>query len=575
MSNNLSLNYNRNKLLNSEYSINFNSNILTLIGENGCGKSAILEKIFEDGIENIEGKNTVVCYTSGKNESFSTAFKQYINNINNIFTKNYEENLLLNSVNRFYFTESWIRVLVFFATSLKNGKTRQYLEGSNTITDRTNLKLNLSFEIPKSYTRIIEEALKIEETEPRHQSLRKSFYHRIITRLAETKIDQNYEETISYKKQKIQLNSFEVGELFGLDVKEIFTFLSVASIDNRFLTFNDSILKFDNGLELSDLSDGEYQFLVIFSIIDLFDAEETLLLLDEIDSHLHFDNIKRLWKELKSFNGHIATTTHIADSILCNDIKNLKPVKYGKVENEIVVDYLLKRLNTLTESKEYEFKVAAQAEYLALVENKNDWIRFRELVKIKVPDFNEEIFKKIHYIECSSGYSTHNQEFADSKKQWIAKFKEVNRNTCKTKVIFFICDRDNLPLESFNQDGVSIASENNIVFKNQKKCDVLAWKRKEIENYYLSYTLLSSHNLIDEVNEMLPQRNHIRENDLMDIEPIRTLEIKDIIKTLFCLDQGIDEEKMIQITKDIPASEISEDIEKMYNYIKNKLQRTP
>jgi hypothetical protein len=47
-------------------------------------------------------------------------------------------------------------------------------------------------------------------------------------------------------------------------------------------------------LEFEQLSDGEYQLLSIYALIDLFDSENTIFLFDEIDSHLHFNNINKL-----------------------------------------------------------------------------------------------------------------------------------------------------------------------------------------------------------------------------------------------------------------------------------------
>jgi predicted ATPase len=61
------------KYIQNEQNINFSDrNICTLIGENGSGKSTILESIFNKYIEEDDKK--VICFTSGQNELFYSIF---------------------------------------------------------------------------------------------------------------------------------------------------------------------------------------------------------------------------------------------------------------------------------------------------------------------------------------------------------------------------------------------------------------------------------------------------------------------------------------------------------------------
>ncbi len=53
-----------NKLHQAEQVVSVNNNILTLIGENGCGKSAILESVFEQYLENNDVN--LICFSSGQ-----------------------------------------------------------------------------------------------------------------------------------------------------------------------------------------------------------------------------------------------------------------------------------------------------------------------------------------------------------------------------------------------------------------------------------------------------------------------------------------------------------------------------
>jgi len=58
--------------------------------------------------------------------------------------------------------------------------------------------------------------------------------------------------------------------------------------------------------------------------------------------------------------------------------------------------------------------------------------------------------EKVEFIKCASGYGSHNEEFAKNKKDWVGNFDRVNGRDIETKNIFFVCDRDNLPLSSIN-----------------------------------------------------------------------------------------------------------------------------
>ncbi|WP_369686215.1 AAA family ATPase [Photobacterium kishitanii] len=72
------------------------------------------------------------------------------------------------------------------------------------------------------------------------------------------------------------------------------TFFTQATDNDYFFNRSSMKLEFNNSLSLSDLSDGEYQILFIYALLDLFDSEDTLFLLDEVDSHLHYKNIENL-----------------------------------------------------------------------------------------------------------------------------------------------------------------------------------------------------------------------------------------------------------------------------------------
>lgn len=53
--------------------------VATLIGENGSGKSSILQSVFEQRLAGRDHKNLkVVCFSSGQNENYSAKFSAYL-----------------------------------------------------------------------------------------------------------------------------------------------------------------------------------------------------------------------------------------------------------------------------------------------------------------------------------------------------------------------------------------------------------------------------------------------------------------------------------------------------------------
>ena len=299
------------KHINMAQHIDFNgSNICTLIGGNGSGKSTILESIFSSYIdeENLQReqeeslRDTYRCITfsSGQNELFSKVFNDYERNL-----KRYKSDG--NGVIRsFYFDYGWSKLLIFFATSLKsNGLVRKYLlehDYINVIENSDNSTfMRMGFRVRKPLVdRIINDHNKEEHGEFVESSLIRSLYLRYLEKIVRAKIDPDY--SFSEKDyirnitcRNVVIKATEARLIFNDNINEIFTFFARATgtwLSN--FELEEISLLFKNHLELRQLSDGEYQLLSIYALIDLFDDKNTIFLLDEVDSHLHYENIKKL-----------------------------------------------------------------------------------------------------------------------------------------------------------------------------------------------------------------------------------------------------------------------------------------
>lgn len=356
----MELTISKNKIHQFPQTLTLDSSVMTFVGENGCGKSAILESIFTDHLEDNQEDTRLITFSSGNNESFSSIFQNSIRRKQRFVVNNSDdEEKFENAINAFYFDKGWVRFLIFFATALKrDGKTIEYLKSKDLIDTNADgvdisTKIGFPFRVRRAYNHKIVRAiaLEAEDFEYEQKSIRKTFFHQFLTKLTEkihsSDFDFEADDSRIVKAWK-WFNAKDAALVLGTDTNKIFSFLAWASLYNQFIFIDECGLYFKGDLELNQLSDGEHQLLAIYSLVDLFDSENTLFLLDEVDSHLYYRNIQKLWNVFGTIDGKVITTTHSADSIILNEFSNIKLVQAGKIEEETVANQILDRLESLS-----------------------------------------------------------------------------------------------------------------------------------------------------------------------------------------------------------------------------------
>lgn len=137
--------------------------VATLIGENGSGKSSILQSVFEQRLAGRDHENLkVVCFSSGQNENYSEKFSAYLSR-----ERQAGRELKLDC---FYFDKSWSKLLIFLATAIKrSGKVRSFLVEHGYVTESQQDKDDLTtifkcvFKVDKNYIARVKDALRREE----------------------------------------------------------------------------------------------------------------------------------------------------------------------------------------------------------------------------------------------------------------------------------------------------------------------------------------------------------------------------------------------------------------------------
>ena len=578
--------------------------IATLIGENGSGKSSILQSVFEQRLAGTDHENLkVVCFSSGQNENYSAKFSTYLNR-----ERKAGRGL---SLECFYYDKSWSKLLIFLATAIKRkGKVRAFLaernyvveteinEGSDREKDDLSTILKCSFKVDKNYIARVQDALSREER-GEADTLRATPYFRSLESFITNLISRSYEFEEPFRKQSINITANELIQVSFDYPRRVqagddeagapnaqatswdpeVAFFTQAADNNYFIDKSRCKLVFNGNIELDQLSDGEYQLLFLYALIDLFDSDSTLFLFDEADSHLHYKNVEKLWALLHSIRGHAITTTHLLDSISAkeNRIEHLKVVEKGRISEDNKIKQLINRLSVLSRAKSVEFEVCGKLPNIALLDDYNDWVIFTKLATRAGLDIDQ--LSTVYAMKKSSSYTTASETFGKRKIDWIHSLSKIESPLLTTK-IFMICDRDEAVLDWNAANGVQVNGQiyrdllNAVQWPQRMRVApyLLAWKRREIKNYLLSYTALAHHNLLSQINNGdIAQRNHLQPNNPNDNDDIRRLNVKDTINPLINTTEGLDPEKLQTYIDLIPPAEISEDITNMYNFIIGKL----
>lgn len=588
--------------------VDFNgSNICALIGGNGSGKSTILESIFSNYIdkENIQREQEAslrethrcITFSSGQNELFSGVFNNYERNLNRYRS---DGNDVIRS---FYFDYGWSKLLIFFATSLKStGLVRQYLVEHSYIDvvdnkdNSTFIRMGLRVRKPL-VDRIINDHLREERGEFVENSLIRSLYLRYLEKIIKAKIDPDYsfrdkESIDKIVSTNIWIKATEARRIFNDDLDEVFTFFARATgtwLSN--VQLEEIALFFKNSLELRQLSDGEYQLLSIYALIDLFDNKNTIFLLDEVDSHLHHKNIGHLWQALKCVKGNVISTTHISESILLNDLNDISYVENGLITNDHLARELINKVSGIIQYEPFRYQLTAKLRNIVLIDDELDWEIFKRLARIKIGSSVDHVLCKIVPIKETSGYNFENQLFGDKKIDLVQKIKIFSdTNRCSLLNIFMVCDRDEYPITSINSNSVECRKTTKLTpfmddirsFNNITKSYLLSWRRREILHYLLSFSMLKHFNKLPDlqniasyINDNHAGNNFDSDNNVINAPKASVKFIKELMYVVERDDNivSVNYNKIDEVISKIPSEEISEDIVLMYEFIKDKIER--
>lgn len=127
---------------------------------------------------------------------------------------------------------------------------------------------------------------------------------------------------------------------------------------------------FINGISFDNLSEGEKKLILIETITQILGDENSLVLLDEPDAHVHIENKKKILETITQYNGQTILTTH---SPIFIDMMNQEDIRY--VESGSIVN--MDRIKTITKISEgrisiLEGALVATAKKMIITEGPDD-----------------------------------------------------------------------------------------------------------------------------------------------------------------------------------------------------------
>lgn len=451
-----------------DFNMDFSNNNLTmLIGNNGSGKSNILEAISSIFCEifvelkqsfafnlvyEIKQKTIFI-----QKQSPRAKIKYFVNNIENEKITLVNNDLLPKKIISMYSGDESRLWNNYYKKSYK-----MWLKNIHSG------KPNDMIYIDKNYWNIALFSLMLSDNDEDKEYLKNelgiSNFEKVIFKFDVSKIENSKDARLTEFIEKVNDNycsqitmlldeSIIEDYKFYWSSKEIFDILNNASMakNNRLITSIEMFFSFNNeakNLTIEDLSEGQNKKLLLKSIFDFIAFENTILLLDEPDAHLHEIAKNSLYDYLNEYSSehyrqiiittHSAMLTHLAKSESIKMLNCDNDIPY--IENNTEVDMVAKLTDNVWSKVEQNIFLNSLRP-LILTEGIIDLNYIKEASSLFENDYNIKF-------DCLPFNG------ADNAKDFLQLIQKINKTQRKIIVLF---DRDKKGQENLSK----IVTENN------------------------------------------------------------------------------------------------------------------
>lgn len=514
--------------------VTFRSGLNLFIGANGSGKSSLLEAVYEE-ISKKKSQLRVVAFSSGQNENYSEIFDSFRRRAKRSPTVlNSKSGYLHNLV----FTREWAPLLIVMAayahSSYKRdeikGRVNRFLVKRGYIISDLGLKVRGSARLNslKSQTkagqshlyRLMAKLLDVFDLKDAGTSWRQISVslldpgeHSLATQLDDglyRSIAQVVDIfSVFEDHEEVNSGSARLNAIFNF-----FSAVELAALDNQNIELSRSslLIKNANG-DFSDksLSDGEYQLLMTYAILDLFEFGQNIIILDESDSHVHQRMLPEMWDAITSSQVPVLTTTHNPTSLKYAVSGFVRGLRDGKIQDGVAVYKDIAEIldNSATTGRVIALGLRNHSSVLVL-DSAKDWAIFIALAKRKLGKKFNPLLDSLVVYECSASqnerYGNENARvrFAKTVCETLAseELSSQERRSVQLKKIILLNDRDELAfgtnryLKGKNYQVIKEDSRNDLFTSannGEPRISVmhLFWHFREIENYLLTREVLS------------------------------------------------------------------------------------
>lgn len=263
-----------------------------------------------------------------------------------------------------------------------------------------------------------------------------------ITNIENIQFDINSQNYANYKESPVLtfIDSLNQNPIFTLEnfkallekqainIDTLFMYLYIAFSPKESKILNAITIRFNGNQTIKDLSEGQKKLLLIKAALEFTGSEDTLFLLDEPDAHIHTENKIKLVDIIKQYtsNREIILTTHSPSLAAYMDIKHILSLGLDDSGLLICADKDKCRLiadltNNLWSIDKQNAFITSTKNITLLVEGKTDKIHIEEAfkrLKSDYPNLDFDVFamnSSEHIREVLIGLSC-------SELQWNKKF---------------------------------------------------------------------------------------------------------------------------------------------------------
>ena len=195
--------------------------------------------------------------------------------------------------------------------------------------------------------------------------------------------------TIDAKDAKDAKDEYTLDELQekikNYDINEVFKYLYIAFIPKYKKILQNITIEYNNNLNIEDFSEGEKKMILVKAALEFAAQEDSLFILDEPDAHIHLSNKIQIRNVLEEYqqNRQIIITTHSPTLTKAIPKEGIYCLEKGKVKEFKDIVEITKYLA----NKEDIYKLLFSKSNILIVEGKTDDKYIKKAIELYKDDY--------------------------------------------------------------------------------------------------------------------------------------------------------------------------------------------